>query len=610
MDYNGFKYKSNGKKNGVCYYVCSSPNMVCKGSLKRTNDGTVIECKRHIHDAYVDVDDRLKYNFRQHLLERSTSETTNLRNIYDEEAIRTPDAARVYSWPTAESSMRKARAKNTPVLPATLRGLGETLDENRQKYKCGNHQFYQEWIFDDQGKCHLMFGCPELVNIVVSSGGTELHADGTFKVVPSRPKCRQLFIIHLIIQNHSIPICYVLMESKTQEAYTKVLNRFKVIFQNVQPSVIMTDYERGLRNAFAITYPEAELVSCYFHYVQSLWKNIKKMQLTAYLRHNEHGKMCLKMMMVLALLPANEIEDGFQDIKDYALVNDVNMARFFTYFSSFWLVQIGPQVFSVYGKPRRTNNNIESFHNKLKDKFQVSHPNLWTVLGHLQNLSQSQHVVINQFNRGLQITRSVKFKYIINSRRIKMCTEKLTLGIITRKEFLLQCSYTVNGYLEREANWARFIENDDNAIEENLPMQLLNNNESDNEDRPNFAEDGPLFDNDNAIEENLPMQLLNNNAIPLIRDNPESDNEDRPNFAEDGPLFDNDNAIEDNLPMQLLNNNDDDNVNSCVVCLTEPSTHACAPCGHRCLCETCSTGPLNRCPLCQGEIILIMRIFN
>lgn len=49
--------------------------MVCKGSLKRTNDGTIIECKRHIHDAYVDVDDRLKSNFRRHLLERSTSET-------------------------------------------------------------------------------------------------------------------------------------------------------------------------------------------------------------------------------------------------------------------------------------------------------------------------------------------------------------------------------------------------------------------------------------------------------------------------------------------------------------------------------------------------------
>lgn len=115
---------------------------------------------------------------------------------------RTPDATVIYTWPTAESSMRQARSKNIPALPDTLRALGETLDENRHKFKCGNHTFFQEWIFDDQGKCHIMFGCPDLVNTIIINDGTELHADGTFKVVPSRPKCRQLFIIHLIIQNH------------------------------------------------------------------------------------------------------------------------------------------------------------------------------------------------------------------------------------------------------------------------------------------------------------------------------------------------------------------------------------------------------------------------
>lgn len=115
---------------------------------------------------------------------------------------RTPDAALIYSWPTAESSMRQARCKNIPVLPGTLQALGETLDENRPMFNCGNHRFFQEWIFDDQGKCHVMFGCPELINMVVRNGGTELHADGTFKVVPSRPKCRRLFITHLIIQNY------------------------------------------------------------------------------------------------------------------------------------------------------------------------------------------------------------------------------------------------------------------------------------------------------------------------------------------------------------------------------------------------------------------------
>lgn len=34
----------------------------------------------------------------------------------------------MYHWPTAEVSMRLARRKNIPALPATLLALGEILD--------------------------------------------------------------------------------------------------------------------------------------------------------------------------------------------------------------------------------------------------------------------------------------------------------------------------------------------------------------------------------------------------------------------------------------------------------------------------------------------------
>jgi len=47
------------------------------------------------------------------------------------------------------------------------------------------------------------------------------------------------------------------MESKTQNAYLTVLTSFKIIFPNVQPSVIMTDNEVGLKNAFSTVYPDA-----------------------------------------------------------------------------------------------------------------------------------------------------------------------------------------------------------------------------------------------------------------------------------------------------------------------------------------------------------------
>lgn len=54
---------------------------------------------------------------------------------------------------------------------------------------------------------------------------------------------------------------------------------------------------------------------------------------------------------------------------------------------------------------------------------------------------------------GQRVTRSVKYKYIANSERIRTATSQLGLGILNTKEFLLQCSHSTNGYLQRELDW-------------------------------------------------------------------------------------------------------------------------------------------------------------
>ncbi|CAI6377446.1 unnamed protein product [Macrosiphum euphorbiae] len=161
-----------------------------------------------------------------------------LKIIYDQEAIRNPQVAANYPWPTAESSMRQARRKTVPPSPTTLRELGEFLDVNNDRYQCSNQPFYKEWIVDNHGKFSIMFACDNLISSVVHQGSTELHADGTFKVVPLTPHSRQLFIIHLILQNHSIPVCFVLMETKSEASYKKVLERFRAKYPNVRPTSV------------------------------------------------------------------------------------------------------------------------------------------------------------------------------------------------------------------------------------------------------------------------------------------------------------------------------------------------------------------------------------
>ena len=59
-----------------------------------------------------------------------------------------------------------------------------------------------------------------------------------------------------------------------------------------------------------------------------------------------------------------------------------------------------------------------------------------------------------------------------------------------------------------------------------------------------------------------------------------------------------------------LEGDDDDPL--CVVCLDAQRTHACVPCGHRCLCMSCASRGLgaDRCPLCREPVQSVIRMFE
>lgn len=49
----------------------------------------------------------------------------------------------------------------------------------------------------------------------------------------------------------------------------------------------------------------------------------------------------------------------------------------------------------------------------------------------------------------------------------------------------------------------------------------------------------------------------------------------------------------------------------CVICLSETSTHATTPCGHLCMCQSCSAKLTdNKCPVCRSYIVSTIRIHD
>jgi len=51
-------------------------------------------------------------------------------------------------------------------------------------------------------------------------------------------------------------------------------------------------------------------------------------------------------------------------------------------------------------------------------------------------------------------------------------------------------------------------------------------------------------------------------------------------------------------------------INCCDICLSNQKTHACLPCGHKCLCSDCAYQITNRCPICNNLITNVIRIFD
>ncbi|CAI6367828.1 unnamed protein product [Macrosiphum euphorbiae] len=98
----------------------------------------------------------------------------------------------------------------------------------------------------------------------------ELHADATFRIVPSKPKCYQLLTLHGIIENHSIPLVYALMESKKKCSYQAVLSYIKTqLLPHFNPRKILTDFETGLSKTLQDNFPSARRIGCWFHHNQS-----------------------------------------------------------------------------------------------------------------------------------------------------------------------------------------------------------------------------------------------------------------------------------------------------------------------------------------------------
>jgi hypothetical protein len=95
--------------------------------------------------------------------------------------------------------------------------------------------------------------------------------DGTFRMCPDN--FYQLFTIHAYVGEKTVPSIYFLLDSKSEDIYSKI---FSYLFQlGLNPEFIVSDFEIAVINAAKSVFLSVNCSGCVFHYGQCLFRRIQ-----------------------------------------------------------------------------------------------------------------------------------------------------------------------------------------------------------------------------------------------------------------------------------------------------------------------------------------------
>ena len=207
-----------------------------------------------------------------------------------------------------------------------------------------------------------------------------LYIDGTFRTAPG--PYLQFVTVHGLCHGHVIPLAFCLMTGKTTGQYRQLLQRLKqevrrVRHRALRPRRVVIDFERSLMTAIETELPRSRISGCYFHFSQSLWRNLQQLGLSAHYRRERQLQRLVRKVMALGFLPVLLVRQNFillrgsrrtrrligrhQELEDWLdYVQDTYMSNNATF---------PPPVWNVYGRDMntRTNNHLEGkiFNKKL-----------------------------------------------------------------------------------------------------------------------------------------------------------------------------------------------------------------------------------------------------
>jgi hypothetical protein len=272
--YKNYKYSRTSHKatkDGSLEYKCCTAK--CGSTIKIINDEVILKNKKHNHDPLTDCNVAIIKNIEELKIKVCEDPTLDPKVWYAEihkELLKIYDAREVAeNWKNYDAIYDQIyyhRHRGGPKLPTKLIDI---ILSGKYTQTTSGKQFLR-YDNEDDTKRELIFASDISLEILANS--TKWHVDGTFQTCPKL--FYQILTIHALYKDEMIACAYILLPDKLQTTYENVFEKINSIILEMHIRIlveeIMSDFEAGLLIQLAITFKQAKIKGCWFHFNQAI----------------------------------------------------------------------------------------------------------------------------------------------------------------------------------------------------------------------------------------------------------------------------------------------------------------------------------------------------
>ena len=228
-------------------------------------------------------------------------------------------------------------------------------------------------------------------------------------------------------------MCVLNLTNKNEDTYNRLFEQLFQLVNNLSngPNDVLVDFERSAINAFQNR--NIEVQGFFYHLSANIWKHTQHMGLSQRYNQEEEFALHIRMLQVLAFLPADDVIEGFEELVDTirVLYDDVadDLLQYFedTYIGRYrrnaprcpplFAINLWNMFNRIDDKLPRTNNSVEGWHRSFQGHASACHSVFWKFLSVVQKEENMIRISIVQHLVG-HPTPPPRQRYLDSNRRI------------------------------------------------------------------------------------------------------------------------------------------------------------------------------------------------